>query len=199
MEEEKENNFSIYKRNNTIIIKNNKSINVNYFCLEINALDFTLFLEEEKDIEMLGEKLIDCIGIIGIISLEDDNYLIVITKAELICSITKKEIYKVLDTSFIKFSDDLIQEGDIFCNEHTKEKNDNNNKSFDLETNNDNELIEQLKEIFKKGFYFSNKYDLANSLISSYDYIANGNKNFLSNRKLLIKLCILKKKIKLLY
>ena len=171
MEEENENNFSIYKRNNTIIIKNNKSMNVNYFCLEINALDFTLFLEEEKDIEMLGEKLIDCIGIIGIISLEDDNYLIVITKAELICSITKKEIYKVLDTSFIKFSDDLIQEGDIFCNEDAKEKNDSNNNSYDLETNNDNELIEQLKEIFKKGFYFSNKYDLANSLTSQNQII----------------------------
>ena len=215
MEEENENNFSIYKRNNTIIIKNNKSMNVNYFCLEINALDFTLFLEEEKDIEMLGEKLIDCIGIIGIISLEDDNYLIVITKAELICSITKKEIYKVLDTSFIKFSDDLIQEGDIFCNEDTKEKNDSNNNSYDLETNNDNELIEQLKEIFKKGFYFSNKYDLANSLtsqnqiicffkkskklISSYDYIADGNKNFLSNWKLTDKAMNLEEKNKIKY
>ena len=98
-------NFSIYKKPNLIIIKNNKSLNVHNYCLEINTLDFTPNLCEEK--EDLDQKIIDCIGIIGIITLEDDNYLVVITEAKLICTLTKKEIYKVIDTSFIKFSDDI--------------------------------------------------------------------------------------------
>ena len=221
--DENESNFSIYRRNNTIIIKNNKSMNVNDFCLEINTLSFTQSLVEEK--EIFEEKLIDCIGIIGIISLEDDNYLIVITKAKLICSITKKEIYKVLDTSFIKFSDEIIEEKENLLNNEDNNSNNNisNNNSFDNDKNEnndnkdnkDNDLIEQLKQIFKNGFYFSNKYDLANSLtsqnqikcffknnkklISSYDYIAEGNKNFLSNWKLTDKAMSLKEKNKIKY
>ena len=79
MEEEIQ-NFSIYKRNELIIIKNNKSLNVNNFCLEINTIDFTPALIEEK--ELTYKKIIDCIGIVGIVTLEDDAYLIVITKAK---------------------------------------------------------------------------------------------------------------------
>ena len=49
MEEELQ-NFSIYKRNGLIIKKNNKSLNVNNFCLKINVLDFTPALIEEKEL-----------------------------------------------------------------------------------------------------------------------------------------------------
>ena len=61
-------------------------------------------------------------------------------------------------------------------------------------------IFDELRKIFANGFYFSNGYDLANSLtsqnqiknfftkqkklISDYDYIVDGNKNFLANFKL---------------
>ena len=209
MEEEVQ-NFSIYKRNDLIIIKNNKSLNVNNFCLEINIVDFTPALIEEK--ELTDKKLYDCIGIIGIITLEDDTYLIVITEAKLICTITKKEIYKVLNTAFIKFSEDEEDEKE---EESEKNNKNNENENYYFKNNHDEEIIKNLKEIFKNGFYFSNKYDLANSLtsqnqitnffknskilISNYDYIAEGNKNFLSNWKLTAKVMSLDEKNKIKY
>ena len=189
--EEETGNFSVYRRNNLIIIKNNKSLNVNNFCLEINTLDFTPSMNEER--ENLGNKITDCQGIIGIITLKDDSYVIVIKEAKLVCTISKKEIYKVLDTSFIRFTQDEDEE-------NSEEKKENESENNLLDEKNDIEIINQLKDIFKNGFYFSNKYDLANSLtsqnqincfyqkkkklLSDYDYIVEGNKNFLSNWKL---------------
>ena len=214
--ENKENNFTIYRRNNLIIIKNNKSVNVNDFCLEINTLDFTPTLNDEKTIE--GKKLMECYGIIGIITLQDDSYLIVVTEAKLICTITKKEVYKVLENSFINFSEDLVDNTQHKKNEGKNENssnNDNDNDNYYFDNNHDDEIIKRLKELFKNGFYFSNKYDLANSLtsqnqikcyftdskilISNYDYIADGNKNFLSNWKLTNKLLNLEERNKIKY
>ena len=201
--------FSIYKRGNVIIIKNNKSMNVINFCLEISTLNFSPSINEEKD--NLGKKLIDCLGIIGLVTLEEDTYLIVITKAKLICTINKKEIYKVLETDFIKFTDDFILE-----EENNDEKDENNSMDdYYFNNNHDDELIKGLKELFKNGFYFSNKYDLANSitsqnqikcfftktkrLLSTYDFIADGNKNFLSNLKLANKMLSLPNKENIKY
>ena len=90
---EEENYFSIYRKNISLIIKNNKAKNNQNEFLEINPLNFTLNVYSTK--EDFGKKIIDCFGIIGIISLEQNTYLITITKAELICTINKKEIYKV--------------------------------------------------------------------------------------------------------
>ena len=184
MEEEIESNFSIYSQDAFLIIKNNKSINIKGYCLQINIADLSLKIIEEK--EQLGKKILDCMGIIGIVILEEETYLIAITKALLVCTIAKKEIYKVIETNFIKL------------NEDEDEKSEGSND--DYYSNNDLEIISQLKEKFKNGFYFSNGYDLANSLtsqnqiknfftkekklISDYDYIAEGNKNFLANFKL---------------
>ena len=184
MEEEIESNFSIYSQDAFLIIKNNKSINIKGYCLQINITDLSLKIIEEK--EQLGKKILDCMGIIGIVILEEETYLIAITKALLVCTIAKKEIYKVIETNFIKL------------NEDEDEKSEGSND--DYYSNNDLEIISQLKEKFKNGFYFSNGYDLANSLtsqnqiknfftkekklISDYDYIAEGNKNFLANFKL---------------
>ena len=204
-------NFSIYKKNNLIIIKSNKSLHVIQHCLEINTLDLTTSMLEGK--QKLGTKITDCIGIIGIITLEDDTYLIIITDAKLVCTINKKEIYKVLDTSFIKFTDDILSEDELFNSDEKKENNDNYNYYFN--NNHDNEIIKELKDIFKRGYYFSNNYDLANSitsqkqiqhyftkskkLISDYDYITDGNKNFLSNLKLTDKVMSLTEKNKIKY
>ena len=184
MEEEIESNFSIYSQDAFLIIKNNKSINIKGYCLQISIADLSLKIIEEK--EQLGKKILDCMGIIGIVILEEETYLIAITKALLVCTIAKKEIYKVIETNFIKL------------NEDEDEKSEGSND--DCYSNNDLEIISQLKEKFKNGFYFSNGYDLANSLtsqnqiknfftkekklISDYDYIAEGNKNFLANFKL---------------
>ena len=207
-----EKEFSIYRRTNVLIIKNNKSININDACLEINTLDFTPNINYEKD--NFGEKIKDCLGIIGIITLEEDTYLILITEAKLICTISKKEIYKVLDTAFIKFTEEIDLDILTANKEENKENKENNNiDDFYFQTH-DNEIIGKLKEVFKNGFYFSNKYDLANSLtsynqimlffqkgklLSDYDYIAEGNKNFLSNWKMTDKVMSLKEKNNIKY
>ena len=194
MEEEKE--FSIFRKDKLLYVKNNKTINIKDQLLEINPLDFTVRINNEKN--DFGKKIIDCIGIIGIISLEDNTYLIVITEAKLICVISKKEIYKIISTNFIKFTEEENEEN------NEKEKNNAGSEENDkIKIDNDIEIIKGLQDLFKSGFYFSNKYDLANSitahnqilyffqkgkLLSDYDYIVHGNKNFLANLKLTDKI-----------
>jgi hypothetical protein len=187
-------NFSIYGKESFLFIKNNQSVNVKDFSLQININDLTMSIIESKD--NLIKKIIDCKGVIGTIVLEQETYLIAITKASLVCTISKKEIYKVLETTFIKLSENFENVLEV----KTEEENNNNNTDI--------EIINQLKEKFKNGFYFSNGYDLANSLtsqnqiqnyftkekklISDYDYIEEGNKNFLANFKLTSQLMTLK-------
>ena len=196
--EENVSNFTIYGKDTFLIIKNNKTLNIKDYSLQININDLSLNIAENK--ENLGKKICDCMGVIGVIILEDETYLIVITKALLICTISKKEIYKVLDTNFIKLTDDFDEEAD--------DKSEGSND--DYFNNNDLEIINELKDKFKNGFYFSNGYDLANSLtsqnqikkffalekklISDYDCIAEGNKNFLANFKLTSQLLSLTEK-----
>ena len=180
-----ESEFSIYRKGNLLTIKNNKTPNMTEDFLNINILDFTSHIA--KSTTDFGQKIKDCQGVIGIITLEHDSYLITITKSKLICLIEKKEIYKVLDTCFINFSDnsDLVVLNDV-----------NNINNIN---DNDNKTIEVLKEIFRNGYYYSNDYDLANSLtshnqimlyfqkeklLSDYDYIVDGNIHFLANMKL---------------
>ena len=203
-EKEKEKEFSIYRKNDLLLIKNNKSINTKNESLEINSSYFTLKTSKEKN--DLGTKIIDCIGIIGIITLENSTYLITITDAKLICSISKKEIYKIIETNFIKFNEEN-DEDDFCCEEggsedDKNEEKDNENINNDVQDN-DEEIIKSLQNLFKTGFYFSNKYDLANSitsynqilefykkdkLLGDYDHIINGNKNYLANIKLIEKI-----------
>ena len=200
--EEKESNFSIYAKDSFLLIKNNKSMNITGFCLQLNITDLSVNIIEEK--ENIGKKIQDCMGIIGIIVLEEETYLIVITKALLVCTISKKDIYKVLDTHFVKLNEEV---------EENEEKSEDSNDGY--YNNNDSEIITQLKEMFKNGFYFSNGYDLANSLtsqnqiknfftkekklISDYDYIVEGNKNFLANFKLTSQIIPLSEKQSIKY
>ena len=46
-------------------------------------------------------KLEDCFGIVGLIFLVNNFYLIILLKAEIICLISKKEIYIIIDANFI--------------------------------------------------------------------------------------------------
>ena len=186
--EEKKSDFSIYSKESILYIKNN----IKEYCLQINKSDLSLSITEEK--ENFGKKISDCYGIFGIIILEYDTYLILIQKANLVCSVANNEIYKVLDSQFIKLTEENISE------DESEEKSENNS----FEEKNDTELINQLKEKFKSGFYFSNTYDLANSLtsknqiknfyskekkdINDYDFILDGNKNFLANYKFTFKI-----------
>jgi hypothetical protein len=177
-------------------------MNITGFCLQLNITDLSVNIIEEK--ENIGKKIQDCMGIIGIIVLEEETYLIVITKALLVCTISKKDIYKVLDTHFVKLNEEV---------EENEEKSEDSNEAY--YNNNDSEIITQLKEMFKNGFYFSNGYDLANSLtsqnqiknfftkekklISDYDYIVEGNKNFLANFKLTSQIIPLSEKQSIKY
>ena len=197
--------FSIYGKETFLLIQNNKSANVKDFYLQININDLTISLIESK--EKLGKKLSDCEGVIGTVTLEQETYLIVITKASLVCTISKKEIYKVLDTNFIKLSENF-EDVEVKSEENKEE-------TKEIKENTDLDLINQLKEKFKNGFYYSNGYDLANSLtsqnqiqnyftkekklISDYDYIDEGNKNFLANFKLTSQLVPLKEKQNIKY
>ena len=87
-------------------------------------------------------------GIISKIVLEKETFLIAITKALLVYTISKNDLYKVLDTHFFKL------------NEEVEKSNDSNERCYN---NNDSEIIIQLKEIFKNRFYIFNIYDFANS------------------------------------
>ena len=196
--EENISEFSIYRKGNLIMIKNNKNINVSNLILNINVLDYSSAIKSTND---LGEKLKDCLGIIGTVTLEEDTYLIIITDSKIECTIDKKKIYKVLDTCFVNFSED-------------KKENSDNNKINDHLQNNDIELINELKELFKSSFYYSNSYDLANSitshnqimfyfqkgkLITDYDHIVKCNKNFLSNWQFIEKIMSLQTKSNIKY
>ena len=149
-EKEKEKEFSIYRKNDLLLIKNNKSINTKNESLEINSSYFTLKTNKEKN--DLGTKIIDCIGIIGIITLENSSYLITITDAKLICSISKKEIYKIIETNFIKFNEEN-DEDDFCCEEggsedDKNEEKDNENINNDVQDN-DEEIIIIIIIIYK--------------------------------------------------
>ena len=201
--------FTIFQRPNFLTIKANNYKPIQF--LEISILDFGLNVTS-ADKKNYGQKLFDCDGIIGTITLEDDSYLIAITKSQKICTIMKKDIFKVTETTFVKFNNDL----DNF----NLEKNLDENQEINEESNiyessnnfsNDINIIKNLKKVFNNGFYFSNKYDLANSLtsqnqimtyfnknlklISDYDYITDGNKNYLSNWKLTDKITLVSRKI----
>ena len=190
-----EKNFSVFKTESYITIGSNR---FNEF-LSIDVT--TLKLKHFTDINAFGKKVMDCYGIIGIITLLDNTYLITITEARCILSFCKKEIYKVINTEFIPFIEKKNEENlDLITDLLTLLPG----KSKEVKTE-DDEIINDLKLVFKTGFYFSNKYDLANSLASqkqiinskkssqsgtNYDYIVDGNHYFLANYKLAKKLII---------
>ena len=187
-------NHSIYKRDNIITIMSNRF----HECLEIEIPTFNLKYTNEK--KSYGQKLLDCYGIIGIIDVINASYIVCITEVELSLVLFKKEIYKIKKVEFISCSSDTQSGGedlsDYFNQGPTKEEMEENNN-----------ILAELRKIFSKGFYFSNKYDLANSFSShnqvvlsksnessnvviDYDHIIDGNRNFLANWKFINKLIL---------
>jgi hypothetical protein len=186
-------NFSVFKSDNYITIGSNR---FNEFLrIDISSLKLKYITEMTS----FGKKIADCYGIIGIITLIDNTYLITISEARCILSFCKREIYKVVNTEFIPFiekKEDLELISDLITLVPGK------NKEAKTE---EEEIIDNLKLLYKTGFYFSNKFDLANSLSSQqqimnakkasqsstdYDYIVDGNHYFLANYKLAKKLII---------
>ena len=186
-------NFSIFKNDEYMTISSNRFNE--YLSINLN----TLKLRHSTEIGQFGPKLMDCFGIIGIISLINTTYLIVITEARCIALFCKREIYKVTNTAFIPFYHD--KNSLELLSELLSTPIGNSPENIQEEK----EIIANLKIIFKTGFYFSNKLDLANSLSSQnqiiiekksnqsgtdYDYIVDGNHSFLANYKLAKKLII---------
>ena len=166
-----EKNFSIYKNNKYLTIES-KRFN-EYLSINSSTFDLEHFTENGK----YGEKIMDCYGIIGIITLIKNSYLIVITEAKLVTLIYKREIYKIVKTHFIPFLEmNEKQEKELLIDVLGLKSGINEVK------NEDEEIINNLKSLFSNGFYFSNKFDLTNSLSSQkqiinvkhrsdYDYI----------------------------
>ena len=186
-------NHSIYRNENIVTIVSNRF----HECLEISLPSFELnYTTEKKD---YGNKISDCYGIIGIIDLINSSYLIVITEVELSFLLFKREIYKIKNVDFILLAAES-QNGemvnDFFTQGPNKEENEENKN-----------VCDDLRKTFANNFYFSNKYDLANSFSShnqivisknnessnvviDYDQIIEGNRNFLANWKFINKLII---------
>ena len=157
--------FSIYENSEYITIKNNftrEALNIYY-----KGLQMTHFKEHIE----INKKLLECDGIIGIININNFNYLVFISESEEIFSFDYCEIYKVTNVGFISL--DSLRTNKLCENE---------------------EKLDELKEIIINGFFFSNKYDLSNSQSAQYqikkelksdlyDSILESNTNFLANLK----------------
>ena len=191
-----EKNFTIYRNEENITIGSNRFNE--YLTINLSTLKLTHFTE----ISTFGPKLMECYGIIGILNLTSNTYLITITEAKCIASFCKREIYKVVNTQFIPFYqiEETTQKAELLEDLLIvkKEKNTDNKTE-------DEKIIDSLNVLFKTGFYFSNKFDLANNLASQnqiikakkagqagtdYDYIIDGNHNFLANYKMAKKLIL---------
>ena len=192
-----EKNFTIYKSEENITIGSNRFNE--YLSIDLSSFKLKHFTE----IGAFGPKIMDCYGIIGIITLTNNTYLITITEAKCITLFCKREIYKIVNTEFIPFYEINNNKIELLTDLLTLKPSKSDEKTED------ENIIDELKIIFKTGFYFSNKFDLANSIASQnqiindkklnqsgtdYDYIVDGNRNFLANYKLVKKLILYNKK-----
>ena len=87
--------FSIYESSEYITIKNNftrEALNIYY-----KGLQMTHFKEHIE----INKKLLECDGIIGIINVNNFNYLVFISESEEIFSFDYCEIYKITNVGFI--------------------------------------------------------------------------------------------------
>ena len=169
--------FDIYKQDERIIITNNikkESLHIHFKSLQMYFY---------KDIQGLNNKVVECDGIIGIIKIENTNYLIYISESDRIFCDNDCEIYKVTNIKYLIL--DKVKK-----------------KVSSMEE----EILYKIREIITNGFYFSNSYDLTNSkscqyLIKkelkkeSYDYIYESNRNFLANSKFIHNFLIYHKKL----
>ena len=169
--------FSIYKNNEKIIIRNN--IKKELLDIYFKNLDM---LHYQNNFE-LNNKIVECDGIIGIIKIENTNFLLYISESNKINCCNDNEIYKVTNINYIILD-----------------------KTKKILKSIEEEIINKIKDIITNGFYFSNQYDLTNNqscqyLIKKelrtelYDYIIESNRNFLANSKFIKQFLIYHKKL----
>ena len=169
--------FSIYKNNEKIIIRNN--IKKELLDIYFKNLDM---LHYQNNFE-LNNKIVECDGIIGIIKIENTNFLLYISESNKINCCNDYEIYKVTNINYIILD-----------------------KTKKILKSIEEEIINKIKDIITNGFYFSNQYDLTNNqscqyLIKKelrtelYDYIIESNRNFLANSKFIKQFLIYHKKL----
>ena len=167
--------FKIYIKESQIDIENVKLkqfLSINFSNPEIPEISIKFNLD-------YGSKIIPCFGILGILSFNKIHYLVYISDRKIICQIKDCNICEILSIDFLILSDEEF-----------------------LVTENIKDILSNIKEIYQKGFYYSNSYDLSNSLTCqfqiinekvkkekkvTYNFLKEGNKNFLANNKLIDK------------
>ena len=170
-----EHDFKIYIKESQIDIENVKMkqfLSINFLEPENPEISIKLNLN-------YGSKIIPCYGILGILSFNKIHYLVYISDRKIICQIKDCNICEIISIEFLLLS----------------------NEEF-LVTEDIKDLLSNIKEIYQKGFYYSNTYDLSNSLTCqfqiinervkkekkiTYNFLKEGNKNFLANNKLIDK------------
>ena len=136
-----------------------------YFIIKIKNSSLTFSINKlNKKIECkLSDKIfeggIEINGVIGIIEAQTSNYLILITKTSFVGTILRSKIFKIEELKFFPF----INSNEILLN--------------------DIKFINMYHDFVKRNnLYFSDKYDLTNSLRRYLNNIQSNSSNFLLNK-----------------
>ena len=151
----------------------------------VRKTDFLLLEKEYLSINMQDSNYLTSLnivkaektfGVLGIITIGIFEFLIHVPCAKLIGNIGNTEIFEIIETEFLQISS---------LSENYKTRS-------EIVT-----IVNELKNIFKQGFYFSNNFDLTNSLQNqknkkiinnnSYDIIRDANQTYMWNYDLFQK------------
>ena len=133
-----------------------------YFIIKIKNSSLTFSINKlNKKIECkLSEKIfeggIEINGVVGIIEAQTSNYLIVITKTSYVGTIIRSQIFKIEELKFLPF----VNSNEIIPN--------------------DIKFINMYLDFLKRNnLYFSDKYDLTNSLRRYFNNIQSNSSKFI--------------------
>lgn len=165
-----------------IYINDNNLLIHNLLKSKLIQIEKTFCSIEHKDISMLNtiniQRVIKTFGIIGILKVGVDEFLSFITSAEKVGNIGSTEIFEVKEVDFILISSDQKGSKENIPNEIVS-------------------IIKNIKNMLTQGFYFSQNYDLTNSLQvqklikinnhNKYNFIKDANPEYLWNYELYSK------------
>jgi synaptojanin len=171
--------FRIYQSEEEILIHNllkSKLISIHKMD-KINS-SFTSPQISYKDINYLNSAIISQVfkahGVLGVLKIATFEILLFISNNNKIGNIGNTEIYEIKEIDCILISQKEMKNFQNF----------QNSEEISL-------ILENLKNLFKKGFYYSHNYDLTNSLQTQkitkinnnnrYDFIHDANSDFLWN------------------
>jgi hypothetical protein len=167
--------FRIFHTNDAILIFNIVKANL----IVINKQNLSMSIEDKSYLDNINIiKSHNSCGIVGIIQIGIYEILIFISSSKKIGNIGDKEIYEIIDVDFIQIS--KTSENEFF------------KSRGEIVT-----ILEEIKIIFREGFFYSHNFDLTNSLQNQknikmmnnnkYDFIQNANLDFLWNYELYAK------------